>query len=110
MSATQYKASESSTQPNVEVVSLAAEGRLHSDPGSKVQAFIDLTLYFRPGGSLTVYGCTVLQENGKPPVVLLPGRKGDRRSFPTVAATGEIRRIIEQAVLKEFERLTGAAE
>lgn len=93
-----------------EVVSVSAEGRLHTDPESKVVAFVDLTLYFRPGGSLTIHGCSVLQENGKPPYVLLPGRKGDRRSFPTVAATGEIRRVIDQVVLKEYERLKSAVE
>ena len=110
MSQDHSKPSRLDAQQVFEIVSVSAEGRLHNNPESKVLGFVDLTLYFQPGGSLTVHGCGVLREDGKPPYVLLPGRKGERRTFPTVAATGEIRRVIDQAVLKEYERLKSAVE
>jgi hypothetical protein len=95
-------------QPLAEIVSVAAEGRLNNDSESKAAAFVDVTLYLRPGGSITIHGCTVLHKNGKEPTVLLPSRKGDRRNFPIVSNSGDIRRVIEQAVLEEFEHLRGA--
>jgi len=110
MSAHQYTPARDNAQPIAEVVSVAAEGRLNTDPNSRAQSFIDVTLYFLPGGSLTIQGWAVLHESGKEPIVLPPGRKGERRYFPIVSLSGDIRRVIEQAVLKEYTRLRSAAE
>lgn len=93
-----------------EIVSVAAEGRLHDNAISNAKAFASATLYLRPGGALTIHNVTVFHEEGRPPAVLFPSRKGDKRSFPIVEASGEIRRAIEQAVLREYERLRGATE
>jgi hypothetical protein len=110
MSENDHKTFDSGAQVLAEILSIGAEGRLHDDPTRKAQAFVDVTLYLRPGGSIAVHGCAVLQEDGKEPAVLLPGRKGERRYFPIVSLSGEIRRIVEQTVLKEYERLRSAAE
>ena len=107
MSDSDSKPSHVVAQPLAEIVSVAAEGRLHDDSDSKAAAFVDLTLYLRPGGSFTVHGLTVLDESGKEPAVLLPSRKGDRRYFPIISLSGEIRRLVEEAVLKEYKRLLG---
>jgi hypothetical protein len=110
MSATDYTPSPGSMQPIAEVVSLSAQGRLNRDRNSKARAFIDVVLYFRPGGSLTIHGCTVVHESGEEPAVLLPRRKGDDRYFPAVSNNGEIQRVIEQAAVREYQRLRNAAE
>ena len=110
MSDSDYRPSKSETQPISEIVSVAVEGKLHNDPNSRAQAFLDVTLYLRTGGSITIHGCTVAHEEGKDPAVLLPGRKGDRRYFPVVSSSGEIRRVIEQAVLTEYRRLRQVEE
>lgn len=110
MSDSDYRPSKSETQAISEIVSVAVEGKLHSDPNSKAQAFLNVTLYLQPGGSITIHGCTVAHEAGKDPAVLLPGKKGDRRYFPVVSHSGEIRKVIEQAVLAEYRRLTREKE
>jgi hypothetical protein len=110
MSTAEYTPSPDSTQPVAQVVSLSAQGRLNRDRNSKARAFIDVVLYFRPGGSLTIHGCTVVHEDGQEPAVLLPRRKGDDRYFPVVSNNGEIQRVIEQTALREYQRLRNAAE
>jgi hypothetical protein len=97
------------TQAIAEIVSISVEVRLNPDSGIKAAAFADVTLYLSPGGSLTICGCTVLDERGKQPVVLLPSRKGERRYFPVVSYTGNIRRAIDEAVLKAYARVRAEA-
>jgi DNA-binding cell septation regulator SpoVG len=92
------------------ITSVTAEGRLHTSAESKARAFVDVTLYMQPGGTLTVHGCTVLHETACEPTVLMPGRKGDRRYFPVVSVSGEIRRVIENAILTEYRRLQSGSE
>ena len=94
------------TQSIVEVVSISARGRLNNDADSKARAFVDVVLYFVPGGSLTIHGCMVLHEIEKEPRVLLPNRKGEKnRYFPIASASGEIHRLIERAAVDEYTRL-----
>ena len=112
MSEFNYPSSQQASQPIIaEIVSVGVELRLQSQADdSKVKAFADVTLHMRPGGSLTIHGCLVVQENGRAPVVLPPSRKGDRRYFPHVSLSGEIRRVAEETVLAEFDRQTRVAE
>lgn len=105
MSDTNSSNSTALSQLLAEVVSITADVRLQKGSLRKAQAFADVIISFRRCGSITIHGFSVVQEDGKPPVVLPPARKGEHRYFAVLSLSGEIRRSVEQVVLDEYEHL-----
>jgi hypothetical protein len=55
-------------------------------------------------GSMTICGYRVMVPDGKPPWVSPPARQGKSSWFDVVTLRGPIKRLVETAVLQEFER------
>jgi hypothetical protein len=69
-----------------------------------VAGFATVTIPLGPHGAIVISGFSVLSANGHPPHVVPPARKGNSRYFDIVTLSGDIRRLIEQAVLAAFIR------
>jgi hypothetical protein len=69
-------------------------------PG-KIKAFADVRL-FLSDGEIFVYGCAVIQNDGKSPWVGFPQNPGRNKFFPVVVAKGRIEKAITKAVLDAF--------
>jgi hypothetical protein len=69
-----------------------------------VRAFADVTLDFGDGGSAKLCGFRVLVPDGKPPWVSAPARHGEKAWFDTVVLKGPVKKLVDTAVIKEFER------
>ncbi len=74
----------------------------------KTKAFVDVTLPLGGDGVAKLSGWSVIQTNGQPPRVVPPARKGKYRYFDVVALIGKIHSLVDEAVLREFERQTKA--
>jgi len=84
--------------------SIAVDLRVSTKSDSKIKAFADVTIPLGDDGTVTVFGCSVLERNGRPARVMLPARKGNQTWFDVVELTGQIRGFVEEAVLREYER------
>jgi len=79
---------------------IKVEIRPAAKPG-KVKAFADLRLSLSDG-EIFVYGCAVIQSDGKSPWVGFPQNPGRNKFFPVVVAKGRIEKAITRAVLEAF--------
>jgi len=84
--------------------SVTVDLRLSGKPDSKVKAFADVTVPLGDDGTITMLGFSVLESDGRPARVLAPARKGKQTWFNIVELTGRVRSLVEEAVLKEYER------
>ncbi len=70
----------------------------------KLKAFADVTIALGDYGTLTCQGYSVFDDSAEGPRVAPPARKGNSRYFDVVTLNGEIRRLVEAAVIAEYER------
>jgi hypothetical protein len=77
---------------------------LSKKPGNIVRAFVDVTLSLGDGGTMKLCGFRVLVPDGKPPWVSPPARHGERAWFDTVILKGPVKKLVDTAVIKEFEK------
>jgi len=70
----------------------------------KVKAFADVTIPLGADGVLKVSGFQIIQADEQPVRVVPPARKGKYRYFDTISLTGKIRPLVDEAVLREYER------
>ena len=75
-----------------------------------VRAFADVTLDFGDGGSAKLCGFRVLVPDGKPLWVSAPARHGEKAWFDTVILKGAVKKLVDTAVIKEFERTSRAVK
>jgi DNA-binding cell septation regulator SpoVG len=90
--------------------SITVELRLAANASSpKVKAFADVTLPLGDLGLLKLAGFSVVQGVAStPPRVVPPARKGDQRYFDIVFLIGKIRKVVDDAVLAEYEKQVGS--
>jgi hypothetical protein len=60
-------------------------------------------------GKIQLNSFCIFKPNGKPAWVAPPATKGEKRYFPLIVLSGDIRKQIEQAILTEFEKEVGVA-
>jgi len=84
--------------------------RHSTKPDSKIAAHADVVLSL-PDGKVQLNSFCIFKPNGsgKPAWVAPPATKGEKKFFPLVVLSGEIRKQVEQAILAEFDRQTGGA-
>jgi DNA-binding cell septation regulator SpoVG len=82
--------------------------RHSTKPDSKIVAHADVVLSLADG-KIQLNSFCIFKLNGKPAWVAPPATKGEKRFFPLIVLSGEIRKHIEQAILAEYERQTGAS-
>jgi DNA-binding cell septation regulator SpoVG len=73
---------------------------------SSVRAYADIRLS-SDAGSLTIYGVSVIESEGKPPWVALPQKPGRsaRKYFPVVEADGKLKELVANAALDAYQKL-----
>lgn len=82
---------------------ISVEIHLHPDaPSLKAHADVRIEL---PDGSLTLYGFSIIEKDGKAAWVGFPSKEGRTRGkyFAVAEADGELRKKIVNAILEEFE-------
>jgi hypothetical protein len=84
-------------------VSVIIELRLRENSTSSVKGHADAEIRLGPLGSINILGYSIYCVEAKPPVVLPPAQKGERRSFPHVKLTGKLRELVESAILQEYD-------
>jgi hypothetical protein len=89
-----------SQDPNI---SVAVDLRRRESPTSAVKAHADVEIRFGSSGSVNILGFSIYHVDGKPPVVLPPAQKGERKSFPHVRLTGKVGAMVASAILREYE-------
>jgi hypothetical protein len=82
--------------------------RRSTKPESKIAAHADIVLSF-PQGKIQLNSFCIFKSNGKPAWVAPPATKGEKRFFPLIVLSGDIRKEIEQAILTEYEKQFAAA-
>jgi len=77
---------------------------LMSGPGA-VKARADIRIEL-PGGTLTLFGFSVIEKDGKPAWVAFPSKQGKvpGKYFPVVDADGEVRKRIAEVVLEAYQK------
>jgi hypothetical protein len=70
----------------------------------KVKAFADVTIPLGADGVIKLSGCSVIQIDGQAPRVVPPARKGKQKYFEVVSLIGKIRPLVDDAVLREYDR------
>lgn len=82
---------------------LVVEITISVAPGP-VRAHADVRIELSEG-SLTIYGFSVIQKDGKPPWVGFPQKQGKipGKYFPVVEADGEFRKKIANAVMAAYD-------
>jgi hypothetical protein len=83
--------------------------RHSTKPESKVAAHADVVLSLSEG-KIQLNSWCVFNPNGKPAWVGAPGTRGEKRFFPLIVMSGEIRKRVEQAILAEYQRQVDAAK
>ena len=73
----------------------------------KLRGHADVTIPLGPAGFVHLLGCSVVEQQGRGPLVFLPSRKGqkDRQYFDCIRLLGPIRQLVTDAVLREFARV-----
>ena len=81
---------------------VSVEIRPASKPGS-VKAYADVTVELTDG-TIEIFGCAVVQKEGKQPFVGMPSRAGTSigKYFPIVKLSGLIHQRLVSAVLEKF--------
>ena len=82
---------------------------LSKKPENVVRAFADATLDFGDGGSVKLCGFRVIVPDGKAPWISAPARHGERQWFDLVVLKGAVKKLVDAAILKEYERACRAA-
>jgi DNA-binding cell septation regulator SpoVG len=82
--------------------------RHSTKPESKIAAHADVVLSLTEG-KIQLNSFCVFKPNGKPAWVAPPATKGEKRFFPLIVLSGDIRKRVEQAILAEYERQAGVA-
>jgi DNA-binding cell septation regulator SpoVG len=82
--------------------------RRSTKPESKIAAHADVVLSLTDG-KIQLNSFCIFKPNGKPAWVAPPATKGEKRFFPLIVLSGDIRKHIEQAILAEYDRQAGAA-
>ncbi len=78
-------------------------------PESKIAAYADVVLS-GPEGKIQLNSFCVFKPNGKKPAwIAPPATKGEKRFFPLIVLSGEIRKRVEAAILSDYERQGSAA-
>jgi len=86
--------------------SISVALRLSTKSESKVKAFADVTIPLGDDGTVTIFGFSVLDGDGRPARPMPPARKGQKTWFDTVQLTGRIHQLVDEAVLQQYERMT----
>jgi hypothetical protein len=86
-----------------QLLDLIVELRRRDASTSKIKAHADVEIRFGSLGSILIFGFSVFEPDGKPPVVLPPAQKGERKSFPHVKLSGKVKSQIESAILREYQ-------
>ena len=87
------------------VKAISAKLNLTKKPGNIVAAVGDVTVDLGEAGSLKLCGFRVMLPDGKPPWVASPARHGETTWFDVVILKGGIKKLVDAAVLDDFERL-----
>lgn len=82
--------------------------RHSTKPESKTAAHADIVLSL-PEGKIRLNSFCIFKPNGKPAWIAPPATKGEKRFFPLIVLSGDIRKQVELAILAEYERQAGAA-
>jgi DNA-binding cell septation regulator SpoVG len=82
------------------------ELRHSTKPESKIAAHADVVL-FLADGKIQLNSFCIFKPNGKSAWIAAPGTKGEKRFFPLIVLSGDIRKQIEQAILAEYDKQTG---
>jgi DNA-binding cell septation regulator SpoVG len=82
--------------------------RRMTKPESKVAAHADVVLSL-PDGKIQLNSFCIFRPNGKPAWIAPPATKGEKKFFPLIVLSGEIRKRVENAVLAEYEKQLSAA-
>ncbi len=74
---------------------------------SAVKAYADVQILVE-GGTLSIFGLSIIEKDGKAPWVAFPSRPGtvQGKYFPVVEADGEVRRKISERVLEKYDETT----
>jgi DNA-binding cell septation regulator SpoVG len=73
----------------------------------KVKAFADVTFALGEAGVLKLSGFSVI-DTGAELRAVPPARKGQTKYFEVVALIGKIRRMVDEAILAEYRRVTSS--
>ena len=92
------------------VKAISASLNLCNKPGNIVAAVGDVTVELGESGSLKLCGFRVMLPDGKPAWVSGPARHGQRAWFDTVVLKGPVKKMVETAVLDEFDRLRKSSQ
>jgi DNA-binding cell septation regulator SpoVG len=73
----------------------------------RLRAHADILIPLGAPGLVQVLGCSVVEQQGRGVVVLLPSRRGktDGQFFDCVRLLGPIRQLVTEAVSREYVRL-----
>jgi hypothetical protein len=83
--------------------------RLNQKHDSKIAAHADVAVVF-PQGKIQLNSFCVFKPNGKPMWVAPPATKGEKRYFPLIVLSGEIRKQVEEAILNEYRKQPGGSQ
>lgn len=76
---------------------------LTKKPGNLVAAVADVTIDLGEAGTIKLCGFRIMRPDGKPLWVAPPARQGERTWFDVVVLRGPLKKLVETAVLKEYE-------
>lgn len=82
--------------------------RQGTKPESKIAAHADVVLSLSEG-RIQLNSFCIFKPNGKPAWVAPPATKGEKKFFPLILLSGEIRKRVEAAILAEYEKQVNAA-
>jgi hypothetical protein len=83
---------------------------LSKKEGNTVRAFADVVLDFGEIGSVKLSGFRVLVPDGKPAWVSAPARHGTTSWFDIVTLKGQLKKLVDAAVLEIFEKASREAQ
>jgi hypothetical protein len=77
----------------------------------KLRGRADVMIPLGPTGFIHLLGCSIVERQGRGPIVFLPSRRGQKENqfFDCVRLLGPIRQLVTDAVLREFGRVKKAA-
>jgi DNA-binding cell septation regulator SpoVG len=73
----------------------------------KLRAHADVLIPLGAPGLIQLLGCSLVEQQGKGLIVLLPSRRGktDGQFFDCLRLLGPIRQLVTEAVCREYARL-----
>jgi DNA-binding cell septation regulator SpoVG len=88
-----------------DVMEISVKLRQTKNADGKIAAYADVVLD-GPDGRIQINSFSVFRENGdKKAWVAPPATKGEKKFFPIVSLSGEIRKRVEAAIMAEYGRL-----